>query len=185
MAGPRYHRGRVRFISISSVGCSSLGYHSAHAPALRCGQPWACRNRLAALLRRRDKAHDDPADGTITKAARPCNTTTAPPDPRAWQPPRAARRARGARPRGRGHPRAKGPLVWLDMDQQALDDAYDQIVYAPNREQVAKRRIANSEQARAAIGPPERVAYGATEIEKLDIYRTRQANAPVNIFVHG
>ena len=37
-------------------------------------------------------------------------------------------------------PRAKGPLVWLDMDQQALDDAYDQVVYAPNREQVAKRR---------------------------------------------
>src|SRR2546430_4306915 len=82
-------------------------------------------------------------------------------------------------------PRAKGPLVWLDMDQQALDDAYDQIVYAPNREQVAKRRIANSEQARAAIGAPARVAYGATEIEKLDIYRTSRANAPVNIFVHG
>ena len=40
--------------------------------------------------------------------------------------------------------RAKGPLVWLDMDQQALDDAYDQVVYAPNREQVAKRRIANA-----------------------------------------
>src|SRR5262245_26468155 len=79
-------------------------------------------------------------------------------------------------------PRAKGPLVWLDMDQQALDDAYDQIVYAPNREQVTKRRIANSERARAAIGAPERVAYGATGIEKLDIYRTRQADAPVNIF---
>ncbi len=62
--------------------------------------------------------------------------------------------------------RAKGPLVWLDMDQQALDDAYDQIVYAPNREQVTKRRIANSERARAAIGAPERVAYGPTEIEK-------------------
>src|SRR5215468_8229393 len=82
-------------------------------------------------------------------------------------------------------PRAKGPLVWLDMDQQALDDAYDQIVYAPNREQVTKRRISNSERARAVIGAPERVAYGATEIEKLDIYRTRQANAPVNIFIHG
>src|ERR1700730_18887951 len=81
--------------------------------------------------------------------------------------------------------RAKGPLVWLDMDQQALDDAYNQIVYAPNREQVAKRRIANSELARAAIGAPARVAYGATEIEKLDIYRTSRANAPVNIFVHG
>src|SRR5256712_13398257 len=81
--------------------------------------------------------------------------------------------------------RAKGPLVWLDMDQQALDDAYDQIVYAPNREQVAQRRLANSARARAAIGAPERVAYGPTEIEKLDIYRTKRANAPVNIFVHG
>ena len=28
--------------------------------------------------------------------------------------------------------RAKGPPVWLDMDQKELDDAYDQRVYAPN-----------------------------------------------------
>ncbi len=69
--------------------------------------------------------------------------------------------------------RAKGPLVWLDMDQQALDDAYDQQVYAPNRDQVGKRRIANSDKVRAIIGAPERVAYGPTEIEKADIYRTR------------
>jgi arylformamidase len=82
-------------------------------------------------------------------------------------------------------PRAKGPLVWLDMDQQALDDAYDQTVYAPNRDQVGKRRIANSEKTRAVLGAPERVAYGPTEIEKLDIYRSKRANAPVNIFVHG
>jgi arylformamidase len=82
-------------------------------------------------------------------------------------------------------PRAKGPLVWLDMDQQALDDAYDQVVYAPNRDQVGKRRVANSEKARAVLGAPQRVAYGPTEIEKLDIYRTQRANAPVNIFVHG
>ena len=82
-------------------------------------------------------------------------------------------------------PRAKGPRVWLDMDQQELDDAYDQIVYAPNREQVGKRRVFNSERTRAAIGAPERVGYGPSEIEKLDIYRTKQANAPVNVFVHG
>jgi arylformamidase len=79
----------------------------------------------------------------------------------------------------------KGPLVWLDMDQQELDDAYDQIVYAPNRDQVGKRRFANSEKARAVLGLPERVAYGPSEIEKLDIYRTKAANAPVNIFIHG
>ncbi len=81
--------------------------------------------------------------------------------------------------------RAKGPPIWLDMDQQALDDAYDQVVYAPNREQVAKRRIANSDKARAVLGAPERVGYGPSEIEKLDIYRTKRPNAPVNIFIHG
>ena len=82
-------------------------------------------------------------------------------------------------------PRTKGPRVWLDMDQQELDDAYDQVVYAPNRDQVGKRRIANSDKARSVIGAPTRVAYGPTEIEKLDIYRSKQANAPINIFVHG
>jgi arylformamidase len=82
-------------------------------------------------------------------------------------------------------PRAQGPLVWLDMDQQQLDDAYDQIVYAPNRDQVGKRRVANSKNTRAVLGMPERVAYGPSEIEKLDIYRASQSNAPVNIFVHG
>ena len=81
--------------------------------------------------------------------------------------------------------RAKGPLVWLDMDQQALDDAYDQLVYAPNRDQVGKRRIVNSERARTILGAPQRVAYGPSDIEKLDIYRAARANAPVNIFVHG
>jgi arylformamidase len=85
--------------------------------------------------------------------------------------------------------RTKGPRVWLDMDQQELDDAYDQVVYAPNRDQVGKRRIANSEKVRAIIGAPERFAYGPTEIEQLDVYRSRQAQAqgkaPVNIFVHG
>ena len=42
----------------------------------------------------------------------------------------------------------------------------------------------NSE-ARARIGAPTRVAYGPTEVEKLDIYSTSQSNAPVNIYIHG
>src|SRR5437016_14201520 len=82
-------------------------------------------------------------------------------------------------------PRAKGPLVWLDMDQQALDDAYDQVVYAPNRDQVGKRRIANSEKARAVLGAPTRLAYGPTESEQLDVYRSKRAKAPVNALIHG
>ena len=81
--------------------------------------------------------------------------------------------------------REKGPIVWLDMDQQALDDAYDQAVYAPNRDQLGKRRLAASAAALARIGKPDRFAYGPTPIEGLDVYRTRKANAPVAIFVHG
>ena len=82
-------------------------------------------------------------------------------------------------------PRAKGPIVWLDMDQKELDDAYDQEVYAPNREQIVARRLANSAIVRAILGEPQRAAYGPTEIEKLDIFRTKAPNAPVNIFIHG
>jgi arylformamidase len=81
--------------------------------------------------------------------------------------------------------RAKGPVVWLDMDQAELDNAYDQAVYAPNRDQLGKRRLANSAAARMRIGEPQRFAYGPTPIEGLDVYRSKQPNAPVGIFVHG
>jgi arylformamidase len=81
--------------------------------------------------------------------------------------------------------RAKGPIVWLNMDQQELDDAYDQIVYAPNRDQVGKRRLANAAVALERIGKPLRFAYGPTPIEGLDVYRTKKPNAPVGIFIHG
>jgi arylformamidase len=48
-----------------------------------------------------------------------------------------------------------------------------------------KRRINDSELARLRIGEPERVAYGPAEIERLDIYRTGRAMAPVFVFIHG
>jgi arylformamidase len=80
---------------------------------------------------------------------------------------------------------AKGPLVWRDMDQKALDDAYDQDVYAPNRPLIVTRRIAAAERARAILGAPERVAYGPSEYEQLDIFRSDVPNAPINVFIHG
>ncbi len=79
----------------------------------------------------------------------------------------------------------KGPRVWLDMDQRELDDAYDQACWAPNREHLQKRRRLASERAIARIGQPKRVAYGPTEIEKLDIYQSNRPNAPINVFIHG
>src|SRR5437773_6521845 len=81
--------------------------------------------------------------------------------------------------------RVKGPLVWLDMDQKELDDAYDQTVYAPNMQQVLRRGERNSELARERLGAPKRLTYGSTQIEGLDLYPTKTANAPINIYVHG
>lgn len=81
--------------------------------------------------------------------------------------------------------RPKGPAVWLDMDQQALDEAYDQEVYAPNRALVVARRHAAGERARARLGNPRRVSYGPTAVEQLDIFDCGIRNAPINIFVHG
>jgi arylformamidase len=79
----------------------------------------------------------------------------------------------------------KGPPVFLDYDQATLDAAYDQAAYAPNREQLIKRRISDSKMARLCVGEPERVAYGPAEIERLDIYRTRRATAPAFVFIHS
>ncbi len=112
-------------------------------------------------------------------------------------------------------PRAKGPLVWMNMDQKELDDAYDQMVYAPNRDQVHKRNVFNSERVRHRLGLPMRLKYGPTPIEALDLFtckvafalasqkseqpaRTtlesaapdprvarRRGDAPINVFIHG
>jgi arylformamidase len=82
-------------------------------------------------------------------------------------------------------PRVKGPIVWRGMDQQELDDAYDQDVYAPNHEFINARRDANNAKVLAILGKPERLAYGGAEIERLDLYRTHVANAPAVMFIHG
>ena len=81
--------------------------------------------------------------------------------------------------------RPLGPRVWLDMDQQALDDAYDQEVYAPNREVVVAGRHAASARARTRLGAPLRHAYGPSEHEGLDIFDCGTNGAPVNVLVHG
>jgi arylformamidase len=56
---------------------------------------------------------------------------------------------------------AQSPLVWLNLNQKQLDDAYQR------------------------LGPPRRFAYGPTPIEALDLYPTNRPNAPTTIFIHG
>ena len=79
----------------------------------------------------------------------------------------------------------KGPIVWLDMDQQELDKAYSQFIYAPNIQQVIARWGTNSDLVRRRLGEPLRFAYGSKPIESLDVYPTTHADAPVHIFLHG
>jgi arylformamidase len=79
----------------------------------------------------------------------------------------------------------KGPLVFLDYDQEEIDLAYDQAPWAPNQAEISKRNAQKSAAALARLGQPRRVAYGSAEIEKVDIYITKQPNAPINVFIHG
>lgn len=81
-------------------------------------------------------------------------------------------------------PPVRGPRVWLDMDQQQLDDAYDQRAYAPNQPLLARRRHAANEAVLKRLAP-DRFAYGPTEAEQLDVYRAQRARAPVEVYIHG
>jgi len=82
-------------------------------------------------------------------------------------------------------PHARGPLVWMDMDQVELDAAYDQAYYAPLRRQNIRRWASSSDAVRERIGQPMRESYGPGAVEKLDIYRTKRAKAPIFVFIHG
>ena len=63
-----------------------------------------------------------------------------------------------------GSPTArKGPPVFLDMDQQALDDAYDQEIWAPNRALIVR---APQGRERAGAGDPRRAATRGLRAER-------------------
>jgi arylformamidase len=82
-------------------------------------------------------------------------------------------------------PRTKGQPVWMDLDQHELDEAYDQSVYAFNQRFVQERRDERNALMAKVLRSPERLAYGPTDIEKVDIYRTKRPNTPTMIFLHG
>lgn len=75
--------------------------------------------------------------------------------------------------------------VFLTYDQKALDDAYDQAVYAPNRDQVLLRRDRAAALARERLGEPRRVAYGSGTHEQLDFFVAPAPEAPVVVYIHG
>jgi arylformamidase len=85
-----------------------------------------------------------------------------------------------------GDPHNEEPRVFLNYTQAELDAAYDQAAYEPNIQQLRDRWASSSEWTRARIGLPLRRAYGPSEIERLDIFRTKApAPAPIFVLIHG
>ncbi len=76
-------------------------------------------------------------------------------------------------------------LVYLDMDQQQLDDSYNQIVYAPNLVQIVGRYASASAAVRFRIGEPARISYGEAQVERFDLYAASVERAPFCLFLHG
>ena len=72
--------------------------------------------------------------------------------------------------------------VFLDYDQKALDDQYEQRVWVPHADEIIRRYAAASEAVRKRIGEPRTEKYGPSEVEKLDIYGSGRK---AFVFVHG
>ena len=72
--------------------------------------------------------------------------------------------------------------VFLDYDQQALDDQYEQRVWVPHADDIIRRYHAASDAVRSRIGEPRTERYGATPVETLDIYGE---GSKALVFVHG
>ena len=80
--------------------------------------------------------------------------------------------------------------VYLGYTQAELDAAYDQRVYAPNREEIVAWYGAEGTRVRARLEMRRSVPYGAGEDETLDIFPAKSGSestfgAPVHIHIHG
>ena len=73
---------------------------------------------------------------------------------------------------------------WHQMDQQALDDSYDNHKAVPESAAFFKALIERSKAFRAAHSQHLDISYGPLETEKIDYY-SAGFNAPVVIFIHG
>jgi arylformamidase len=83
---------------------------------------------------------------------------------------------------------ASGPLVWRDMDQAALDAAYDQSAYAPAMaDHIARRGVWNRATLQR-LAEPQVFSYGTRPVENVEVHRalaSADSLAPVQIFFHG
>jgi arylformamidase len=75
--------------------------------------------------------------------------------------------------------------VWRDLDQAALDAAYDQTVFAPNHAHVIGRMVRSSNALAGRLDAPSTFSYGDTPIEKIFYFPPRVGGGPIHVHVHG
>lgn len=75
--------------------------------------------------------------------------------------------------------------VFLDYSEAALDSAYNQRYWAPNRNHVLTQINSLTELAKKDALPPQRIQYGGEEVESLDIYASDKKLSPVHFYIHG
>ena len=77
------------------------------------------------------------------------------------------------------------PKVWLDYDQDALNDQYNQRVLVPNADEYAALNLEESERVRARLPCELDISYGPSEAEKLDLFPAPIAGGPIVVYIHG
>jgi arylformamidase len=80
---------------------------------------------------------------------------------------------------------ATGKPVFLDYDQEKLDKAYDQSLWAPQMAQLEANDGTASAAARKTT-PPVTKQYGRTDVDLIDVFAPASASpTPILVFIHG
>ena len=74
--------------------------------------------------------------------------------------------------------------VYLDYTQQELDDAFEQLLWAPNFEALREQSKARCNELRKSLEHFE-TSYGPSADETLEIFPTAKKGTPVVLYVHG
>jgi arylformamidase len=77
------------------------------------------------------------------------------------------------------------PTIFLDYTQEQLDQAYDQLVWAPHRDTIQAEIRKDCEAVRQKM-PPRTERYGESAKQELDVFASPGATkAPVLVYLHG
>jgi arylformamidase len=75
--------------------------------------------------------------------------------------------------------------IWNGLTRTELNEAFDQLAYAPNSGQVLSRYRSRSDDAAGRLPAPLRLPYGRSGAEFVNVYQAASPDAPVQVFIHG